>query len=161
MNLQNFMNDNIRYLNEWIKYNDSWNGKLQIIGNNLVCDINGTKEEIRIDNYYLPSILENSNLQEQMQIKNQLHAEDLFRIIRVNVLAENYKNESTIYILNMNMTQDSNHQYVLTFEDSLGHKFKIDKNIEAVLQLYQKLLKKSSPVSYQEFKEEMEVIMNE
>lgn len=161
MDSQNFMNDNIKYLNEWIKFNDSWNGKLQIIGNNLICSINGTKEEVQIDNYYLPNILKNSALQEQMQIKNQLQAEDLFRIIRVNILAETYKTESTLYILNMNMTQDSNNQYVLTFEDSLGHKFKIDKNIEAVLQLYQKLLKKSSSVSYQEFKEGMEVIINE
>lgn len=163
-NLQ-WMNDNIRYFNEWLKYNDSWQGKLQIIGNNLVCKSDGINEAIDISHYYLPNILENPVLREQIQIKNMLQADDIFRIIRVNILAE--KEDQTgefnpqVFITNVDMKQDEDMQFFLVIEDNQGHKFKITKNMELVLQLYQDLLAKGSIVYFEEFKQGMERIMHE
>lgn len=160
-NLQ-WMNDNVRYFSEWAKLNDSWQEKLQISGNNLIYVENDKKEMIDIGHYYLPNILENPILREQIQIKNKLQAEDIFRIIRVNVLAEeNEVTSNTLTITNITMKQDENGQYFLVIEDSQNHKFKITQNIELVLQIYQKLRTNGSYVSFNELKKEMEALNHE
>jgi hypothetical protein len=159
------MNDNVLYFNEWVKQNESWQGKLQIVGNNLVYQNSKTQEVIDISHYYLPQILENLLLQEQIQIKNKLQAEDIFRIIRVNVLADEEKEASVfkddVWITNLLMKQDEMGQFFLVVEDNQGHKFKITQNIELVLQIYQKLHQKNAMIPFQEFKEEMEKIKHE
>lgn len=157
VNLQ-MMDNNMMYFNEWVKHNESWRGKLQIIGNNLVYQGNGNQDAIDISNYYLPQILENPLLQEQIQMKNHLQAEDIFRVIRVNVLASEEGNvvDEQAYIADVVMEQDDMEQYFLVVEDNLGHKFKITQNIELVLQTYQKLRNKNTNISLKDFKKEME-----
>lgn len=162
VNLQ-MMNNNMMYFNEWVKHNESWRGKLQIIGNNLVYQGNGNQDAIDISNYYLPQILENPLLREQIQIKNHLQAEDIFRVIRVNVLASEEGNvvDEQAYIADVVMEQDDMEQYFLVVEDNLGHKFKITQNIELVLQTYQKLRNKNTNISLEDFKKEMEGLWHE
>ena len=157
VNLQ-MMDNNMMYFNEWVKHNESWRGKLQIIGNNLVYQVNGNQDAIDISNYYLPQILENPLLREQIQMKNHLQAEDIFRVIRVNVLASEEGNvvDEQAYIADVVMEQDDMEQYFLVVEDNLGHKFKITQNIELVLQTYQKLRNKNTNISLKDFKKEME-----
>lgn len=162
VNLQ-MMNNNMMYFNEWVKHNESWRGKLQIIGNNLVYQGNGNQDAIDISNYYLPQILENPLLREQIQMKNHLQAEDIFRVIRVNVLASKEGNvvDEQAYIADVVMEQDDMEQYFLVVEDNLGHKFKITQNIELVLQTYQKLRNKNTNISLEDFKKEMEGLWHE
>ncbi len=162
VNLQ-MMNNNMMYFNEWVKHNESWRGKLQIIGNNLVYQGNGNQDAIDISNYYLPQILENPLLREQIQMKNHLQAEDIFRVIRVNVLASEEGNvvDEQAYIADVVMEQDDMEQYFLVVEDNLGHKFKITQNIELVLQTYQKLRNKNTNISLEDFKKEMEGLWHE
>lgn len=157
VNLQ-MMDNNMMYFNDWVKHNESWRGKLQIIGNNLVYQGNGNQDAIDISNYYLPQILENPLLREQIQMKNHLQAEDIFRVIRVNVLASEEGNvvDEQAYIADVVMEQDDMEQYFLVVEDNLGHKFKITQNIELVLQTYQKLRNKNTNISLKDFKKEME-----
>lgn len=162
VNLQ-MMDNNMMYFNEWVKHNESWRGKLQIIGNNLVYQGNGNQDAIDISNYYLPQILENPLLREQIQMKNHLQAEDIFRVIRVNVLASEEGNvvDEQAYIADVVMEQDDMEQYFLVVEDNLGHKFKITQNIELVLQTYQKLRNKNANISLEDFKKEMEGLWHE
>ena len=162
VNLQ-MMNNNMMYFNEWVKHNESWRGKLQIIGNNLVYQGNGNQDAIDISNYYLPQILENPLLREQIQMKNHLQAEYIFRVIRVNVLASEEGNvvDEQAYIADVVMEQDDMEQYFLVVEDNLGHKFKITQNIELVLQTYQKLRNKNTNISLEDFKKEMEGLWHE
>ncbi|MCI8574936.1 MAG: hypothetical protein HFI09_00520 [Bacilli bacterium] len=163
-NLQ-IMNDNMLYFNEWVKRNESWQGKLEIIGNDLVYHGSVNPEKVDISHYYLPQILENQMLREQIQINNKLQAEDIFRIIRVNILAEEENEPTSLQddhlITNVLMRQDDQGQYFLVVEDNLGNKFKITQNMELVLQLYQKLRSQNPIVYYQKFKEEVEAIRHE
>ncbi len=159
------MNDNILYLNEWMKYNESLQGVLQIVGPDLVCNINGHTEAIDISDYYLPNILYNPTLREQIKDKNKINGEDLFRIIRVNVIAESLKNqrmvtENDLYITKMEMKKDENGQSFVSFEDNYGHKFKMAKNPETVWNVYQKLLSTGTKVYLNDFKREVEMVNN-
>ncbi len=164
MNLNTqIMNENILYLNEWMKYNTALQGNLQIVGPDLVCNIHGRNEAIDISDYYLPNILYNPILREHIQDKDKINAEDLFRIIRVNVLAESLKSqkshsENELYITKMDMKKDDNNQLFLSFEDNYGHKFKVTKNIDQVLQVYQKLAEQKTPIKLYELKEKMEML---
>jgi hypothetical protein len=162
VNLQ-MMDNNMMYFNEWVKHNESWRGKLQIIGNNLVYQGNGNQDAIDISNYYLPQILENPLLREQIQMKNHLQAEDIFRVIRVNVLASEESDvvDEQAYIADVVMEQDDMEQYFLVVEDNLGHKFKITQNIELILQTYQKLRNKNTNILLEDFKKEMEGLWHE
>ncbi len=164
MNSQ-IMNDNIYYLNEWMKYNESLRGNLQIIGNDLVCNINGQNESIDISDYYLSSILYNQNLREQLSDSTKINAEDLFRIVRVNILAEDLekleKGKQECLITKMEVKQNEpNSQPFLIFEDNYGHKFKIAKNIEQVVAIYKQLVAKNPQVNFYEFKKELEGLRN-
>ena len=163
MNSQ-IMNDNIYYLNEWMKYNESLRGNLQIVGNDLVCNINGQNEASDISDYYLSSILYNQNLREHLMDKEKINAEDLFRIVRVNILAEELekmeKGKQDFFIVNMEIKQNENSQPFIIFEDNFGHKFKITKNLEQVVAVYKQLLSKNPQVNFYEFKKELEGLRN-
>jgi len=157
------MNDNILYLNEWIKYNDSFR-KLQIVGPDLVCNLNGRNESIDISDYYLPNILYNPLLREKIQTPNGITAEDLFRIIRVNVLAESFpinkSNQNDLYITKLELRKNSEGTDFLYFEDNYGHKFKLTQNIQGVLRIYQQMYQMNAPVNFYEFKRELEGLKN-
>ena len=140
MNSQ-IMNDNIYYLNEWMKYNESLRGNLQIIGNDLVCNINGQNESIDISDYYLSSILYNQNLREDLE------------------KLENGKQECLITKMEVKQNEP-NSQPFLIFEDNYGHKFKIAKNIEQVVAIYKQLVAKNPQVNFYEFKKELEGLRN-
>ena len=160
------MNDNIIYLNEWMRYNESFRENLQIVGPDLVCRIKGNIESINISDYYLPNILYNTNLREALKNTNQLTAEDLFRIIRVNVLAEVLANPPSnsfhdLYITNMDLRNDEQGTPFISFTDNYGHKFKISQNLEQVLSMFQRLQEQDGQVRFSKLKMELERLKNE
>lgn len=159
------MNDNLMYLNEWQKYNDALKEKLQIVGPNLVCDIEGKMESVDISNYYLPDILYNPDLREDLSDASKINAEDLFHIIKVNILAEEFEAENfktgKIVITKFTMPKDEWDNEIIIFEDNQGHKYRLTKNIPEVKAVYLKLAFQKEPVDLEEFKKELEVMRHE
>ena len=161
------LNYNLACLNEWSKKNESLR-ELQIVGPNLIYRYQTHEEAVDVSHFSFDSLFENELLKDHIQEKEKINAFDLFQIIRTNILANSYveevdssKQKSNSFITHIDMKKDENQKYFLIIEDNLGHQFKINRNIDRILQIYQKLSKQQMPVDFLQFKAEMDGMNHE
>jgi len=85
------MRDNVLYLNAWIQKNPKLQA-LKIVNSDLIWQHDQVLEKVNLNHFYLPTLLYNPMFQHDIQYSECLNAEDLFRIIRVHILADEYFN---------------------------------------------------------------------
>lgn len=160
------LNDNIMYLNAWMNYNPSFRDSLKINGEYLVWAHGEDFEQISIKDFYLPTLLYNQMFQRDIQNPEVIQAEDLFRIIRVHVLSDDYtklkqRKNNDILLVNFKKKRNSQGTEFVSFEDNIGHHYQINHNIGKVSALYEKLFNQNGFVRFLDFKLELEKMQNE
>lgn len=165
VNSTSILNDNILYLDAWMNYNPSLRNQLKIEGEHLVWSRDDLIERVNIKNFYLPTLLYNQMFQRDIQNPEIIHAEDLFRIIRVHVLSFDYtkiKNsqKKDLLIVNFCPTVSPSGKNVIVFEDNFGRKYQIEKNVSSAFLAYENLHQQHKLVRLLDFKLELEKIQN-
>lgn len=154
------LNDNLLYLSAWFEHNEALKKNLQVIGSELIWNHDHIREAVSLQNFYLPTLLYNLKFREDIQ-NSSMTSEDLFRIIRVHVLAEDVSLKSSeqpdVVITSFMKQHDELGNTFILFQDSLGHRFKMKQRVEEVETIYQKILQEKGIVKFQEFKKELEV----
>lgn len=158
------LHDNKMHLEAWIKQNSALQG-LEIVGSDLVWNHNGIADRIHVENFYFPTLLYNETFQKDIQDPELINAEDLFRIIEVHVLAQDYnegtekKKESVITDFQLLKEQDGSS--FITFKDSEGKQYKLKNDLNEAFQIYHNLKAKHGKVKFDDFKKELGQINHE
>lgn len=165
MNSNSFiLDDNLMYLNAWMKQNTALSN-LQVIDKDLIWKHDNGEDKINIDQFYLPSLLYNPNFQLDVQDANKMNAEDLFHIIKVHVLSQNYLNQQNtpqeVFITDFKTVYDIDGGLLVLFQDSLGHQYKVRTYASESIMAYQKLSMGQQAVKFSDFKKELERVRNE
>lgn len=84
------LHDNLMYLDAWMKQNEALRENLQVIESDLVWTHFGESEKISLKSFYLPELLYNEKFRTDLLNPQTMNAEDLFRIIRVHVLSDEF-----------------------------------------------------------------------
>lgn len=166
MNGASILNDNKLYLEAWMKYNPSLQNGLKIDGQHLVWMHDSFEERVNIENFYLPTLLYNQMFQRDIQNPEIIHAEDLFRIVRVHVLSDDYtkmkqNRKQEIFIHNFRQTINKMGKNVIVFEDNFGRHYQIENYLKEATLVYENLSNKKGSVRLLDFKKELEKVQNE
>ncbi len=154
------LNDNILYLEAWMKQNASLQNELQIINSQLIWKHNEKTETLDLQHFYLPNLLFNSAFQRDIQNPEAMTAEDLFRIIRVHILANEYVTPSLLqeklYLVRFECKRDQDGNPFVLFQDNFGKQYRIQNNVPRVIAIYEKLKVQKNVVMLKDFKKELE-----
>lgn len=148
------MQDNIMYLNEWMKENEEIKNELSIDGNYLKYK---NEEKLDISNFYLPEILENENLRADIWDKEKITGYDLFHIIKVHCQTEELlKQEQKEYFKYPNIKDvkkeiDENKIVFIAITDEFDKKYRFDTaDAEKAIKAYDNLKALQGTVSLED-----------
>src|SRR5574344_1220190 len=149
--IEKIMHDNILYLNEWISYNPSFKDFLSIQDHNLIYKDNDGMDSEDISEFYLPEMLYNDALRNEISTDHELSAKDFFHIVRLYCQTEEIQKkeqeESQKYpsIQNIQILKDTNDKEFIAITDEQNHRYRYDtSNPEHIINLYNDL-KNSNP----------------
>ncbi len=153
------MQDNFLYLQEWKKYNPTFQDTLFIEDDYLICKINDKVAKIDIHDFYLPEILYNELLRKSL-MDNSLTSEDVFQIIRLYVETNqmnNYRRQRRKRNPNIAKIYIENGQPpFLVIVDELNSKYRYDTdNPQRVLEIYNLLKANKETVSLEDLGKEL------
>ena len=153
------MQDNFLYLQEWKKYNPTFQDTLFIEDDYLICKINDKVAKIDIHDFYLPEILYNELLRKSL-MDNSLTQEDVFQIIRLYVETNqmnNYRQQRRKRNPNIVKIYIENDQPpFLVIVDELNSKYRYDTdNPQRVLEIYNLLKANKETVSLEDLGKEL------
>ena len=104
------------------------------------------------------------NFQNDIKNPNAIDAEDLFRIIQVHVLAQNFQNNnntSEMTISEFQYLTDQNNTPFITFKDNEGKSYKLKNDLQESFQIYHNLKSQQGEVKLEDFKRELEKLNHE
>ncbi len=157
------LNDNIMHLESWMQQNEALRDNLLVEGSDLVWKNGDMIERVNIENFYLPTLLYNENFQRDIQDSNKIDAEDLFHIIEVHVLAQEFQ---TDFITNQTIVEfqyltDQNNEPFIAFRDNEGKSYKLKNDLQESFQIYHNLKREQGEVKLEDFKRELEKLNHE
>ena len=149
------MQDNIMYLTEWMKSNEEIANDITIDGTILKYK---DKEKLDIGNYYLPGILENETLRQDIWDSDKINGYDLFHIIKVYCQTEDLlRQEQKEYlkypkIKDIKKEIDNNGIVFIAITDEYDKKYRFDTtNIEETIKAYNTLKSVKENVTLEDF----------
>lgn len=145
------------HLNAWKKENAALND-LSIDGSDLVWTHNYQTDRINVENFYFPTLLYNQEFQKDIQNPDEINSEDLFRIIRVHVYAQELQNdvaEEDKTITEFQYLTDQSGTFFIAFKDSDGKQYKLKKDLKEAFQVYHNLKAQQGKVKLDSFKQEL------
>ena len=149
------MQDNIMYLTEWMKSNEEIANDITIDGTILKYK---DKEKLDIGNYYLPGILENESLRQDIWDSDKINGYDLFHIIKVYCQTEDLlRQEQKEYlkypkIKDIKKEIDNNGIVFIAITDEYDKKYRFDTaNIEETIRAYNTLKSVKENVTLEDF----------
>lgn len=149
------MQDNIMYLTEWMKSNEEIANDITIDGTILKYKY---KEKLDIGNYYLPGILENEALRQDIWDSDKINGYDLFHIIKVYCQTEDLlRQEQKEYlkypkIKDIKKEIDNNGIVFIAITDEYDKKYRFDTaNIEETIRAYNTLKSVKENVTLEDF----------
>ena len=149
------MQDNIMYLTEWMKSNEEIAKDITIDGTILKYK---DEEKLDIGNYYLPGILENETLRQDIWDSNKINGYDLFHIIKVYCQTEDLlRQEQKEYlkypkIKDIKKEIDNNGIVFIAITDEYDKKYRFDTvNIEKTIKAYNTLKSVKENVTLEDF----------
>lgn len=149
------MQDNIMYLTEWMKSNEEIAKDITIDGTILKYK---DEEKLDIGNYYLPGILENETLRQDIWDSDKINGYDLFHIIKVYCQTEDLlRQEQKEYlkypkIKDIKKEIDNNGIVFIAITDEYDKKYRFDTaNIEETVKAYNTLKSVKENVTLEDF----------
>ena len=149
------MQDNIMYLTEWMKSNEEIAKDITIDGTILKYK---DEEKLDIGNYYLPGILENETLRQDIWDSDKINGYDLFHIIKVYCQTEDLlRQEQKEYlkypkIKDIKKEIDNNGIVFIAITDEYYKKYRFDTaNIEETIKAYNTLKSVKENVTLEDF----------
>ena len=149
------MQDNIMYLTEWMKSNEEIANDITIDGTILKYK---DEEKLDIGNYYLPGILENETLRQDIWDSDKINGYDLFHIIKVYCQTEDLlRQEQKEYlkypkIKDIRKEIDNNGIVFIAITDEYDKKYRFDTtNIEETIKAYNTLKSVKENVTLEDF----------
>lgn len=149
------MQDNIMYLTEWMKSNGEIAKDITIDGTILKYK---DGEKLDIGNYYLPGILENETLRQDIWDSDKINGYDLFHIIKVYCQTEDLlRQEQKEYlkypkIKDIKKEIDNNGIVFIAITDEYDKKYRFDTtNIEETIKAYNTLKSVKENVTLEDF----------
>ena len=143
------LEDNILYLNEWMRYNPSLKETLKIENNKLLHN----DESIDLTDIYLPEMLYNEQFRKDIPLETELNGDDLFNIIKVYHYLEEVKRKeeqqsvSSPEIINIEIKTIDNKECII-FIDENNKKYRFDTPTpEKVINMYNDLKQSRQRVS--------------
>ncbi len=143
------LEDNILYLNEWMRYNPSLKETLKV-DNNMLFHNN---ESIDLNSIYLPKMLYNETFRNDIPLESEINGDDLFKIIKMYAYTEEMKRKeeeqsaSSPEIVRIEIKNDNNEEFIV-FIDENNKKYRLDtKTPEKVINLYNDLKQSRARVS--------------
>lgn len=154
------LNDNLMYLESWMNQNESIRESLHVDGSDLIWNHDNVKEKISLKEFYLPNLLFNPLFQKDIQDATLMNGEDLFKIIRVHILANEYKNSQNdsayLFITDFKKLIDEQGKEIIWFKDNVGNQYKLKNHIAKAIFIYQKLQNEHKVIKLEDFKTELE-----
>lgn len=159
---EKIMNDNILYFNEWLAFNPLFQNHLKIEENHLVYF--DEKETLKqdISSFYLPEILFNENLRNELSLVHELSPKEFFNITTVYcelkdaMERENNEFASSPTIKEICLLKDNNDKEFICFIDENNRKYRYDTNTpETIINLYNEL-KDKHPVTLKELERKIQ-----
>ncbi len=156
------MQDNFLYLQEWKKYNPGFQDTLFIEENYLICKDHDKIKKVDISKFYLPEILYNEVVREQLTDDN-LTPIDLFEIIRLyketDEMNQKEQNKLSTYptIKNIYLQKNEQGKVFLLIIDEFDKKYRYDtENPQKVLQIFGILKAKNPNVTLEDLGKELQ-----
>ena len=135
------LEDNILYLNEWMRYNPSLKESLKIENNKLLHN----NESINLNEVYLPEMLYNETFRKDIPLETEITGNDLFNIIKLYyqtneiLKKEEAETKDSPEVINIEIKNDSNNEF-LVFTDEHNKKYRFNTNTpEKIINIYNEL----------------------
>lgn len=135
------LEDNILYLNEWMRYNPSLKESLKIENNKLLHN----NESINLNEVYLPEMLYNETFRKDIPLEAEINGNDLFNIIKLYyqtneiLKKEEAETKDSPEVINIEIKNDSNNEF-LVFTDEHNKKYRFNTNTpEKIINIYNEL----------------------
>ena len=135
------LEDNILYLNEWMRYNPSLKESLKIKNNKLLHN----NESINLNEVYLPEMLYNETFRKDIPLETEITGNDLFNIIKLYyqtneiLKKEEAETKDSPEVINKEIKNDSNNEF-LVFTDEHNKKYRFNTNTpEKIINIYNEL----------------------
>lgn len=135
------LEDNILYLNEWMRYNPSLKESLKIENNILLHN----NESINLNEVYLPEMLYNETFRKDIPLETEITGNDLFNIIKLYyqtneiLKKEEAETKDSPEVINIEIKNDSNNEF-LVFTDEHNKKYRFNTNTpEKIINIYNEL----------------------
>ena len=135
------LEDNILYLNEWMRYNPSLKESLKIENNKLFHN----NESINLNEVYLPEMLYNETFRKDIPLETEITGNDLFNIIKLYyqtneiLKKEEAETKDSPEVINIEIKNDSNNEF-LVFTDEHKKKYRFNTNTpEKIINIYNEL----------------------
>ncbi len=157
------LNDNLMHLESWMQQNEALRDNLFVEDGDLVWKNGNINEHVNIENFYLPTLLYNENFQKDIQDSNKIDAEDLFHIVEVHVLAQQFQENLILdqTIVEFQYLTDQNNEPFIAFRDNEGKSYKLKKDLQESFQIYHDLKSQYGEVKLVDFKKELEKLNHE
>ncbi len=135
------LEDNILYLNEWMRYNPSLKESLKIENNKLLHN----NESINLNEVYLPEMLYNETFRKDIPLETEITGNDLFNIIKLYyqtneiLKKEEAETKDSPEVINIEIKNNSNNEF-LVFTDEHNKKYRFNTNTpEKIINIYNEL----------------------
>lgn len=151
------------HLESWMQQNEALRDNLFVEDGDLVWKNGNINEHVNIENFYLPTLLYNENFQKDIQDSNKIDAEDLFHIVEVHVLAQQFQENLILdqTIVEFQYLTDQNNEPFIAFRDNEGKSYKLKKDLQESFQIYHDLKSQYGEVKLVDFKKELEKLNHE
>ena len=156
------LEDNILYLNEWMRYNPSLKESLKIENNKLLHN----DESIDLTGVYLPEMLYNEQFRKDIPLETELNGDDLFAIIKLYYQTQEILNKekeqanNSPEVINIEIRNDDNQEFIV-FIDENNKKYRLDtKTPEKIINIYNSLKQTINRVSLRDLEREIKNAIN-
>lgn len=156
------LEDNILYLNEWMRYNPSLKETLKIENNKLLHN----DESIDLTDIYLPEMLYNEQFRKDIPLAEELNGDDLFAIIKLYyqtqeiLKKEEEQSKNSPEVINVEIKNDNNQEFIV-FTDENNKKYRLDtKTPEKIINIYNNLKQSTRRISLKDLEREIKNAIN-